>query len=114
MIYFCVVVVTALIATVSLLRMICKSSDPTQEEIDKIDAKSLNQITMVELDKLNKQLGDEKLPFGLFMVCYLYLNWRTEFEPDDVFSQKTAVLTYLFNLKSDKDSYQSGGINHDE
>lgn len=54
------------------------------------------------------------------MLLYTMLNLRTQFEADDVFSQKTAVMTHLQSLIYDKDNYKSGDdhakalVNEDE
>lgn len=40
--WFFAIVITGLVTTYLLLRAICKKSDPTESEIEKIDQKSLN------------------------------------------------------------------------
>ena len=84
--WFVVLLITAVITSLTLLKLLCKRTDIEQEDIAYVDSKSLNIITLATLDKYNKARGENKLSFGLFMQSYFFLNWRTDFTPDDVFS----------------------------
>ena len=105
---------TLLVAVFKGIRLILRESEPTEAEIEKMDSKSLNVVTLATLSKLNKERGDNKLPFGQFMFAYFLLNFRTEFEADDVFSQKTAIWVHIFKLKSNKENFEDGAINHEQ
>lgn len=52
--------------------------------------------------------------FGTLMFIHSFLNLRTEFEPDDVFSQKTAAMTYVHNIRSKEESYADSQLLPDE
>lgn len=84
--YFLFMVITAILSLFFTLKLICKKSNPTEREIDGIDKHSLNLITLEHLTELNKARGDKQITFGQLMTIYSFLNLRTEFEPDDVFS----------------------------
>jgi len=93
-IYFMIMCITLLVSTYQILRLLCKSADPSDSEIEKVDASSIEQITLEKLTELNKQRGENRVKFGDLMMIYSFLNLRTEFEADDVFSQKTAIMAY--------------------
>lgn len=104
-IYLFISFIALLYTTYQGLRLICKSADPSDQEIDKVDASSIEQITLAKLTELNKERGENRLKFGQLMMIYTFLNLRTEFEADDVFSQKTAILAYIHRLRTKEESY---------
>ena len=42
------------------------------------------------------------------MQSYIYLNWRTDFEADDVFSQKSAIHAHIHRIRTNKKSFVDG------
>lgn len=104
-IMFCTAIVTLYLGVV----LLCQRGDPTEKQIESVDANSLNEITLSRLTELNKARDEDKhLRFGEVILVYTTLNLRTQFEADDVFSQKTAVMTHLQNLIYNQDSYKAG------
>lgn len=48
------------------------------------------------------------------MIVYNFLNLRTEFTPDDVFSQQSAILAFQQNIKANAESYTDSQVIVDE
>lgn len=113
-IYLFIMFISALASIWLGLKLLCKSSDPSEKEIETVDANSIEVITLEKLTALNKERGDDRVRFGHLMLIYFFLNMRTEFEADDVFSQKTAILTHLNDVKENSDSYNDNTIVADE
>lgn len=112
--WFVVLSIFLVVTSYNLLRLLCKRTDIEEEDIAFVDSKSLNIITLATLDKYNKARGENKLSFGLFMQSYFFLNWRTDFEPDDVFSQKSAILAHIHTIRTNDKSFVDGAINMEE
>lgn len=84
--WFGFIAVTAVVFTYQLIKWVFRAEEPSEDEIKVVDNHSLNVIKLADLNKFNNERGENKLSFGLFMQSYLFLNFRTDFEADDVFS----------------------------
>ena len=83
-------------------KLFIRKEDPEVEEIKAMDHKSIEEITFAELKALNDQATVNKLTYGNLLYAYYLLNLRTEFEPDDTFSQKTAVWVHIKNMEREQ------------
>lgn len=73
----------------------------TDEEIENIDNNSVSVFTVKELNELNNKRDEAKrLNRVDLMFTWQCLQDRAEFEPDDTFSQKTAVRCYIEAIRS--------------
>ena len=93
-----------------MLKCMFKHDMPTEQECHDIDDNSTNLISMAELETYNKNRGAAKgeefmLEYGSLYYIYHVLNQRTEFVPDDTFSQKTAVWVHIYKVMNDDASY---------
>ena len=106
--YLVIMCISAALTFFLAVTLICKKGDPTEKQIQTVDDNSLNEITLSRLCELNQARSeDSHLGFGEVMIVYTFLNLRTQFEADDVFSQKTAVNTHLYNIRKNKENYES-------
>lgn len=80
-------------------KLFIRTEDPDMAEIKSMDHKSIEEITFAELKALNDAKTENKLNYGSLLYAYYLLNMRTEFEPDDTFSQKTAVWVHIKNME---------------
>lgn len=54
---------------------------------------------MKELNEFNQKRGEKRLQLKNLMLVHYRLNNRTEFEPDDTFSQKTVTSCVIKQMK---------------
>ena len=101
-----------------LVKLLFKQGQPTDAEIKDVDDHSINLITLAELEVYNQNrkanMGEDQiLNYGNLYNVYAILNQRSEFNPDDTFSQKTAVWVHIYQVMNDEKSYvpkKSGSI----
>ena len=97
--------------------MFFRASEPDDEELKSHDIKSTDEITFRELKALNDQRTENHLSYGNLLYVYYLLNLRTEFEPDDTFSQKTATWVHIYALKHQSNNESqavAAGINDEK
>lgn len=73
----------------------------TQEEIENFDNNSVSEFTVKELTKFNLTRDEgRRLDVNDLLYVWQSLQDRAEFEPDDTFSQKTAIRVYIEQIRN--------------